>query len=63
MIPLEVVFALLDELRAETIQLAENPDGRDAFAYGETVGRFRSLAEIRARLDALVEQAHSEREQ
>lgn len=63
MIPLQVIFALLDELRAETIALAENPDGRDAFAYGETVGRFRSIAEMRSRIDNLVEQANREREE
>lgn len=62
MIPLHVIFALLDELRADTIELAENPDGRDAFAYGELAGRFRSIAQMRARIERLVEEANRERD-
>lgn len=56
MIPLETVFALLDELRARSMALAENPDTRDAFGFGETAGRLRSIAEMREALDNLVEQ-------
>lgn len=56
MIPLEIVFQLLDQLRADTLELVENPDGRDAFAFGELTGRLRSVAEMRERLNSFVEQ-------
>lgn len=56
MIPLEVIFALLDRQRAETIELAERGEGRDAFAFGSVHGRFAAIADFREALNDFVEQ-------
>lgn len=56
MIPLEVIFALLDKQRADTIELAERGEGRDAFAFGAVHGRFAAIANFREALDDLVEE-------
>ena len=55
MIQLEAVFALLDRLRAEAIEMLEKPRGRDAFAFGEAHGTISTVAEMRDRLNDLVE--------
>lgn len=61
MIPLEVFLQLLDEERAAAIHMAENPEGRDGFALGHLAGMFRAVADIREKLNELVEQ-HNQQE-
>ncbi len=53
MIPLEVVLAFLDELRAGGIELAEKPsvDQRDAFAFGRVNGIFYSVGWLREKIE------------
>ena len=58
MIPLEVVFRLLGELRADNIGLIGTPTGRDAFAFGDIHGAFRTIQEIEDRLTKLVEESN-----
>lgn len=62
MLPPEALLALLDQQRADTIALVEQPDGRDAFAFGEVVGRLRAIARIREGLDDLIHQYLDEEE-
>ena len=62
MIPLEAVLALLDELRAEAIGLIETPRARDAFEFGSTHGMISAVAEMRERLQALVENSNRNHE-
>jgi hypothetical protein len=57
-IQLEAVLLLLDQLRAEHIEMLENPKGRDAFAFGEASGGIRAVAEMRNRLESLVSDAN-----
>jgi hypothetical protein len=54
-IPLEVVFALLDQIRAEALARAENPLNRDATELGTISGMLQACREFRERIDALVE--------
>jgi hypothetical protein len=58
MIQLEAVLLLLDQLRAEHIEMLENPKGRDAFAFGEASGGIRAVAELKNRIEALVSAAN-----
>ena len=59
MIPLEVLFAQLDALRAETIELIETPSDRTEFGFGTLHGRIASIKELRERIEALVNQANN----
>lgn len=52
-----MIFTLLDQLRAETIELIGQPLGRDAFAYGDAHGCMRTVEAMRERLNALVEES------
>lgn len=55
------MFALLDEMRAEAIGLVETPgDQRDAFAFGAAHGSISMVAQIRERLNELVENSNQE---
>lgn len=58
MIPLEDVLALLDELRAGGLDLAERPavDQRDAWAFGRVNGILYSVGWLRERLNEIVEE-------
>lgn len=58
MIPLEIVFEILDKLRAETLELVENPPAelRTEFGFGAATGSLRILGQVRERLDARVEE-------
>ena len=61
MLSLEAMFALLDGMRGEAIGLIEAPgDQRDAFAFGAAHGRILVIAEIRERLNALIENNNRE---
>lgn len=51
-----MLLTLLKELREETIQAAENPQGRDAYAFGEVGGMFRALRAVQDRLEAAINQ-------
>lgn len=58
MIPLEVIFRLLGELRAENIDIIGTPQNRDAFAFGDIHGAIRTIKEIEDRLSKLVEESN-----
>ena len=58
MIPLEVVFRLLGELRVENIDTMNAPQGRDGFAFGDICGALRTIKEIEIRLNNLVEESN-----
>ncbi len=55
MLPLEVFLRLLDEERAEIIEMAENPSGRDAFSFGVQSGMFQAVGRLREKINKLVE--------
>ena len=63
MVPVEVVFRLLGELRAAYIETMDAPSGRDAFAFGEFVGSLRTIKEIETRLNNLVEESNRQGEE
>lgn len=60
MIGLDALFAILDELRAEGIEMIVNPKERDAFAAGEASGTIRTVDQVRARINQLAEQQAAE---
>lgn len=63
MIPLAVLFALIDALKLEIIDQVELPqaDIRSAFGFGVLSGKLQILTEFRQRIDEQVE-ANAEQE-
>lgn len=59
MIPLEVVLAILDEIRAELIEGVEQPgeEFRSEFGFGKLSGSLSLVKEIRARMESFVEES------
>lgn len=55
MIPLEVVLAILDELRAETIEGLGSPGNPTEFGFGTLHGQMKAIEELRNRLNRAVE--------
>jgi hypothetical protein len=62
---LDVLFRMLDELRAEAVGMVESPadDNKNAFGFGRVSGMFFILNELRGRIDAFVEEADRKQEE
>ena len=58
-LPAEVIFDMLDRLRAEVIETVETPPeaSQNAFGFGKVTGGLFVLKELRARVDAFIEEA------
>jgi hypothetical protein len=58
-IPLEVIYAILDRLRADVVEAMESPpEGlRSEFGFGKLSGSLSTVKDIRARMDAFVEES------
>jgi hypothetical protein len=58
-IPQEYLYAMLDQLRREVIEAVENPaeDKQTEFGFGKLSGSLSILTELRARMEAYVEES------
>ena len=65
MLPLEVIFRILDDLREEAIQAAEAPssDDRTEYGFGRVSGILQVLRETRNRIENVVEESNKDEEE
>jgi hypothetical protein len=56
MIPFELILALLDTMRSETVDGLASPGDPTAFGFGKLHGQLVVIEEMRERLTAAVEQ-------
>ncbi len=59
MIPLDVLYAMLDQLRRELVESVENPaeERQTEFGFGKLSGSLSIMTELRARMEAYVEES------
>ena len=64
MVPLELVLALLDGVRAEAIEAAEYPqqEYQTEFGFGRVSGILQAVAQLRERLNERVEELNQDPE-
>lgn len=65
MLPLDVLYRLLDGLRGEAIQAVERPSDEDknAFGFGRVAGMFYVIEEMRLRIDMIIAESNQQEDE